>query len=337
MPVLAVAGLAGHLVVDPVPVVVCAVGAVAVCARSRLALPLPGYVRRIAHDAAQTLPVLALGITGAVLVTLVVVIGGGQLLGVPVLATSVVAVALGLVVADLAGLDHLGQHVVARLWHRFARGVGLTALLRRLAAAAWLRRTGDGYRFFHSELLSYLATHESAATISFDNVGVEALWDGAHDARERGDHELATALWQRVTRDRPRDALAWVNLAESRLAQRAPERRADALAAADRACTLAPRDPDMWYVRCEALQALNMFDDALAAADRAVALRPGWPGYHVVRAVVLLRLNRRAAALAAVDRARGINPDSALAWGCAAGCCASSAGSATPWRPPTAR
>ena len=55
--------------------------------------------------------------------------------------------------------------------------------------------------------------------------------------------------------DRPRDALAWVNLAESLLAQRTPERRADAFAAADRACTLAPRDPDMRYMRGEALGA----------------------------------------------------------------------------------
>jgi tetratricopeptide (TPR) repeat protein len=306
--VLVVAGLAGHLVVDPVPVLACAAGAAAVCARSRLALPLPGYVRRIAHDAAQTLPVLGLGVVGAVLVTLAVVIGGGQLLGVPALATSVVAVALGLVAADLAGLDHLGQHVVARLWHRFVRGVTLTALLRRLAAAALLRHTGDGYRFFHRELLSYLATHESPVTISFDNVGVEALWDGAHSARERGDHELATALWQHVTRDRPRDALAWFNLADSLLAQRAPERRAEAFAAADRACTLAPRDPDMWYMRSEALQALNKIDDALVAADRAIGLDAAWPGYRMARATILLRLGRPGAALSDAEHACALDP-----------------------------
>ena len=86
-----------------------------------------------------------------------------------------------------------------------------------------------------------------------------------------------------------------------------------ALAAADAALALVPRDPDLLVDRAIAATALARLAQALADLDAAVAIDPQRTEAWVLRAATLRRLDRIALAIADITRAVALAPDNAEA------------------------
>jgi tetratricopeptide (TPR) repeat protein len=85
-------------------------------------------------------------------------------------------------------------------------------------------------------------------------------------------------------------------------------RPGDALECYGRALALDPGNPDMYYNRATALQALKRFDEALRDYDAALALNPQDPEACNNRGVALKELRRFEAALESFDRAIAMAP-----------------------------
>jgi Flp pilus assembly protein TadD len=92
------------------------------------------------------------------------------------------------------------------------------------------------------------------------------------------------------------------------------DRNVEALAAFDRALALRPQYAAAHNHRGAALAALERFDEALAAYDRALAGAPRYAQAHNHRAMVLLDLDRPAEALESADRALALASTFADAW-----------------------
>jgi len=86
-------------------------------------------------------------------------------------------------------------------------------------------------------------------------------------------------------------------------------RYAEALAAADAALNIDPRQPVAHSTRGSALFGLGRLEEAQAAFDQALTLRPGHGLVLINRAAVLRALRRPAEALADVDAALAVQPD----------------------------
>ena len=77
------------------------------------------------------------------------------------------------------------------------------------------------------------------------------------------------------------------------------QRYREALASYDRALASEPDDPDLLYIRANALQAMGQAHEALAGYERALARQPTFPAAWNNRANILLEEGRLEEALAA--------------------------------------
>lgn len=85
----------------------------------------------------------------------------------------------------------------------------------------------------------------------------------------------------------------------------------EALAAFERARSLAPTDVAAGLARADALHALGQLDAALAATEEVLAQAPATADAWLLQAFLLHRGNRSAAALAAAERGVALRPDRA--------------------------
>ncbi|WP_210332598.1 tetratricopeptide repeat protein [Methylosinus sp. H3A] len=77
----------------------------------------------------------------------------------------------------------------------------------------------------------------------------------------------------------------------------------------DKALSIKPDDPDMLYIRGNALQMLKRFEEAVTSYDKAIAIAPDYADAHFNRANTLQMLKRLDEAVMSYDRALSINPD----------------------------
>lgn len=77
---------------------------------------------------------------------------------------------------------------------------------------------------------------------------------------------------------------------------------------------IASLQPEVWYVRGDALANLTDYSAALASFDRSLELDPTQPETWVFRGVVLIHLKRDADAVTSCDQALKLQPDHEEAW-----------------------
>jgi len=123
--------------------------------------------------------------------------------------------------------------------------------------------------------------------------------------------DRAVALLADVAARHPGDVTANVAYARSLLKV---ERFADALAVAERAVAIAPREHVPLELLAVCQQSLGRHEDALATLAHAQALAPRAASLAAKRGAVLVELGRIAEAAVAYDQALALEPDNAAAW-----------------------
>ena len=125
------------------------------------------------------------------------------------------------------------------------------------------------------------------------------------------DFASAEALAASITSDHPDHPIAWKVLGA---VFASTGRQSSALAAHQRAATLAPDDPESRFNLAVTQQSLGKFQEAESSYNQAVALRPDYADAHCNLGTTLREQGKLAEAAASYEQAIALNPALALAY-----------------------
>jgi tetratricopeptide (TPR) repeat protein len=209
--------------------------------------------------------------------------------------------------SSFVGLHFVGQHWLSRLWFRVrGNGGSSRSRLNELVRYSVLRPVGDGYRFFHLELQTYLAAATSTRDVyKFENIGIEALYGHVRRLIDEGDFARTLEILDRAENVNRHERLTFVlrGIAHDALGQ-----QEKALHAFDRALLASPNVAVVHTFRAKALRQLNQSGEALRAHDEAIALDPSNADAYFQKGVTLTSADRNREALECFRTALVLDP-----------------------------